>query len=165
MSRFNPLCPSSLQGTLESAKLRALRAKNVIPCQRALCAYVPTCLRALCAYVLTCQRALRGYVLTCLVCLRAHVPTCFACSRTHMPCVLTCSCANAPCALTCSRGNVLVFMPVFSVSLPLLLKLYRLLVRFKSLITAFAQWREFIYKPSLLITCRLERREYRWDAY
>ena len=37
---------------IESAKLRALRAKNV----------------------LTCQRALRAYVLTCLACLRANVP-------------------------------------------------------------------------------------------
>ena len=37
----------------ESAKLRALRAKNVLACQRALRADVLTCLRALRAYVLT----------------------------------------------------------------------------------------------------------------
>ena len=49
---------------LKSAKLRVIRAKNVITCQRALR-----------AYILTCQRALRAYVLTCL---RAHVPTCLA---------------------------------------------------------------------------------------
>ena len=40
--------------SLESAKLRALRAKNVFACQLALRAYVLTCLRALRAYVLTC---------------------------------------------------------------------------------------------------------------
>ena len=45
----------------KSAKLRALRAKNVPACQRVFCAYVLTCQRDLCAYVLTCQRALRAY--------------------------------------------------------------------------------------------------------
>ena len=50
---------------IESAKLRALRAKNVLPWQRALCAYVLTCQRALRAYVLTCQRALCADVVTC----------------------------------------------------------------------------------------------------
>ena len=39
---------------MESAKLRALRAKIVLPCQRVLR-----------AYLLTCQRALRAYVLMC----------------------------------------------------------------------------------------------------
>ena len=96
----------------ESAKLRDLRAKNVLTCQRALHAYVPTCLAFL----------------------RAHVPTCFA----------------------CSRANVLVLTSLLSVSLPLLLKLHRLLIRFKSLITVFPQQREFIYQPSLLIMCRLK---------
>ena len=79
----------------ESAKLRALRAKNVLTCQRALRAYVLTCQRAFCAYVLTCQRALRASVLPCqLLCvlacqlalcaLRADVPTCLACfARLH----------------------------------------------------------------------------------
>ena len=37
----------------ESAKLRALRAKNVLACQRALRAYVLTCLRVFHAYVPT----------------------------------------------------------------------------------------------------------------
>ena len=50
---------------LESAKLRALRAKNVLACRRALRAYMLTCQRALRAYVLTCQSALRAYVLMC----------------------------------------------------------------------------------------------------
>ena len=49
----------------ESAKLRAMHAKNVLTCQRALCDYVLTCQRALRAYVLTCQRALCAYVLKC----------------------------------------------------------------------------------------------------
>ena len=74
-----------------------------------------------------------------LTCSRANVPCVFTCSRANVPCVLTCSRANVPCVLTCSRTNVLVLMPLFSVSLPLLLKLYTLLVRFKSLITVFPQ--------------------------
>ena len=49
----------------ESAKLCALRAKNVLACQSVLRAYVLSCQRALHAYVLTCLRALRAYVLTC----------------------------------------------------------------------------------------------------
>ena len=49
----------------ESAKLRALRAKKVLPCQRALRAYVLTWLRALRAYVFTCLRVLRACVLSC----------------------------------------------------------------------------------------------------
>ena len=52
----------------DSAKLRALSAKNVF----------------------TCQTALRAYVLTWLTCLRAHVPTFLACSRVNVPWVLTC---------------------------------------------------------------------------
>ena len=40
---------------MESAKLRALRAINVLTCQRALRAYVLTRQRALRPYVLTCQ--------------------------------------------------------------------------------------------------------------
>ena len=89
--------------SVESAKLRALRAKNVFTCQRALR-----------TYVLTCQRVLRGHVLTC-------------------------KCASAPAVITCPRVNMLVLKPLFSVSLPLVLKLYTLLVRFKNLITVFPQ--------------------------
>ena len=59
----------------ESAKLRALRAKNVLACQRALRAYVMMCQRALRAYVLTYKRALRAYVLTCQRALHAYVLT------------------------------------------------------------------------------------------
>ena len=74
-------CPTVFQEVLqklacvleESAKLRALRAKNVLACQRALR-----------AYVLTCQHALRAYVLTCLECLRAHVSTCLASLRARL---------------------------------------------------------------------------------
>ena len=44
---------------------------------------------------------------------------------------------KVPCVLTCSRANVLVLIPLFWVSLPLLLKLYTLLARFRSLITVF----------------------------
>ena len=59
----------------ESAKLRALRGKNVLTCKRALCAYVLTCKHPLRADVLTCQRALGAYVLTCQRVLRARVLT------------------------------------------------------------------------------------------
>ena len=61
---------------LKSVKLRVIRAKNVITCQRALRAYVLTCKRALRAHVLTCQRVLHTDLLRCLTCPRAHVPTC-----------------------------------------------------------------------------------------
>ena len=46
--------------SVESAKLRAPRAKNVFTCQRVLRAYVLTCQRALHACVVTCQRAMRA---------------------------------------------------------------------------------------------------------
>ena len=76
----------NLNNDNESAKLRALRAKNVLTCQGALRAYVSTS-----------QRALHAYVPTCLACLRANVscvPTCLACLRAHVPCVLTCQRAS-----------------------------------------------------------------------
>ena len=56
----------------ESAKLRALRAKNV----------------------LTCQRSLRAHVQTCLVCLHANVPCVLTCSCAKLSCVLTCQHAS-----------------------------------------------------------------------
>ena len=64
----------------ECAKLRATCAKNMLTCQRALCAYELTCQRVLRAYVptyqracvLTCSRALRPYVLKCQRALRAN---------------------------------------------------------------------------------------------
>ena len=49
----------------ESAKLRALYAKNMLTCQRALHAYLLTCQCALHTHVLMYQRALHAYVLTC----------------------------------------------------------------------------------------------------
>ena len=73
---------------LESAKLRALRAKKVLTCQRALRAYVLTCQHALRADVLTRQSALRPLMVTCQLSLSAYVPhvsTCSACSCTHVP--------------------------------------------------------------------------------
>ena len=67
----------------ESAKLRALRAKNVLTWQRVLRAYVLTYWRTLSVYVLTCQ---------CDLVLR--------CSRTNVPCVLTCLRVNVPSSIT-----------------------------------------------------------------
>ena len=82
----------------ESAKLRHIHAKNVLTCQRALCAYVSTCQCALCAYVPTCQRDFRACVFTCqsalrayvLTCLSVHVPTCHAYLRAHVPICVAC---------------------------------------------------------------------------
>ena len=88
----------------ESAKLRALRAKNVLTCQHVLC-----------AYMLPCQHALRDHVATCLACLstnmpyvltcsHAQVPTCFACltySRAHVSMCIPCALASVPWVLTC----------------------------------------------------------------
>ena len=68
---------------IESAKLCATRAKNVLTCQRVLRAYVLTCQRALRAYVLTCQRALRAYVLTRQRVLRAYLLKCQRALRTN----------------------------------------------------------------------------------
>ena len=88
----------------ESAKLRALRAKNVFTCQPAFY-----------AYVLTCQRAFRAHVPARHVCqraFRAQVPTCHACLRTNVPCVPTCleclclSRVSIPCVLMYSHVNV-----------------------------------------------------------
>ena len=56
----------------ESAKLRALRAKNVFTCQPDFY-----------ADVLTCQRAFRAHVPA------PCVPTCLPCSGTNVSCVLT----------------------------------------------------------------------------
>ena len=49
--------PVTIYSILESAKLRTLRTKNVLTCQRALCAYVLTCQHVLRAYMLTCKYA------------------------------------------------------------------------------------------------------------
>ena len=60
--------------TAESAKLRALRAKNV----------------------LTCQRALRAQLSTCLGCLRANMPYLLTCSRGNVPCGILCPSISMP---------------------------------------------------------------------
>ena len=84
----------------ESAKLYTLRAKNMLWCQRALYAYVPTCPACLCAHVPTCLASLCGHVPTCLPCLCAHVLMCLACSRANVSCVLPCLCVNVPSSVT-----------------------------------------------------------------
>ena len=86
----------------ESAKLRAMRAKNVLTCQRALCDYVLTCQRALRAYVFTCQHALRVYVLTCERAFRAYVLTCQRALRAY---VLTCQRALCVYVLKCQHAS------------------------------------------------------------
>ena len=128
--------------------MRALRAKNVLTCQRALCAYVLTCQRALRGNVpyvlkfsrvnvswvltcLTCQHALRTYVLTCQRVLRAYL---LMCQHTLNPLFGT------VCVTTWSPASKLVLIPLFSVSLPLLLRFYTRLVKFKSLINVFPQY-------------------------
>ena len=117
---------------------RALRA-YVLTCQRALRAYVLMCQRALRALVPKCQRTLSIYVphvSTCLACLCTHVTTCLASSSAQVP---TCIYSIAwhglhDHVITCQHPS---FDALFSVSLPLLPKLYTLLARFKSLISVF----------------------------
>ena len=87
-----------------SSKLHATYTKNMLTCQRALCAYVLTCQCVLRAYM--CSHANVPCVLTCS---RANVPCVLVCSRANMPCVLTCSSANMPYALTCSLPCVLTY--------------------------------------------------------
>ena len=82
----------------EPAKLRALRAKNVLRCHSAL-----TCLRA---HVLMCLVGSRALVLTCPAYSRGNVPCMLTCSRANVFCVFTCSRANVLCVLTCSRANL-----------------------------------------------------------
>ena len=117
------------------------------------------CSRADVLYVLTCRRALCACVLTCLAYLRAHMPTCFACSRAHIsPCIAS-LCAHVQTWIASPRAHMptyleslafnglryhvitcqhalppqeVVLMPLFAVSMQLLLELYTLLVRFKS---------------------------------
>ena len=92
----------------ESAQLRALRAKNVLTCQRALRALVLTYQRALGAHVLKFQHAL------------SSIPQMAYAPRDQLPSCLACL--------------VSILMSLLAVSLPLLLKLYTLLVRFDNLI-------------------------------
>ena len=87
---------------VESAKLRALRSKNVLNGQRAFRAYVLTCKRVLSAYVLTYQRASHSYVLTYQRVLRDHMLTCQCVLRAYVLICLACLRYNVLCALTCS---------------------------------------------------------------
>ena len=97
---------------------------NVICVSRA---HVPTCLECLLPHRSTCLACLSTRVSTWLARSPDHVPTCleslalygFAWSHDHL--------------LTCLASSVGSFDATFSVSLPLLLKLWTLLVRFKSL--------------------------------
>ena len=136
-------------------------------CLGCLRTHVSTCLACLRGNVscrLACSRA---NALSILTCSRAIVSCVLTCSSASMPCALLCSLVNVFCVLSCSRASVswvltcltccyavsslphmacvirityrhaLVLMPHFSVSLPLMLKLYTLLVKFNSLINVF----------------------------
>ena len=95
---------------VKSAKLRALRAKNMLTCQCTLLAYVLTCLTCSRAHVPTCLACLRAHVRMCVACLRAHVPTCLACLRAHVQACFACSLAHVPMCLECLSAS-LVNMP------------------------------------------------------
>ena len=107
---------------------------NCVPC------VLKTCSRADVPCVLTCSavnvpcvlRFSRADVPSVLKWSRANVPCVLTCSHANVPCVLRCSRADVPCVLAYSRAKVLVLMP-------LLLKLYTLFVRSKSLKTVFPQ--------------------------
>ena len=94
---------------VESAKLRALRARNMLACQRALRAHVPPCLACLLALVLG---ALRAYVPCFLMCSRAYVLCVLRCLRANVTCVLKCSGVNALSSITLilfiSNPNLLI---------------------------------------------------------
>ena len=97
----------------ESAKLHALRAKNMLTCLTYLHAHVPMCLACSCvlrAYMLMCQRALRAYVLMCQRALLAYVPMylaclCLTCQRALRAYLLSCQCALHAYVLMCQRAS------------------------------------------------------------
>ena len=141
----------------ESAKLQALGAKYMLMYQGGLLADVLTCQRALRIYMLICQRALWSYVLTCQRDLRAYGLTCKRSLRTLVLTMLPPLSAyvtylsmwlSFPSQGFCVHvitwqhdlppQKVLLMRP-FLVLLPLLLKMYTLLVKFKSLINVFPQ--------------------------
>ena len=74
----------------EFGKLFALRTKDVLTCQGALCAYVLSCQFVLHTQVLTCQDTLHPYVLMCQWVLCAYVLTC-----QHVLCAYVCTCQRA----------------------------------------------------------------------
>ena len=104
-----------------------------------------------------------AHVLTCFACSHAHVPACLQCLRAsclNMPCMLMYLYVQVAFMLTCSSDNmpwvpcltqldwrrdhlptclssVSSLMLLFSISLPLLVKLHTMLVRFKSLMKVF----------------------------
>ena len=119
---------------------------------------------ALLAYGLTCRGALRmcsrANVLCVLSCSCASVLECLRASCLNMPCMLMYLCAQVVCMLMCSSDNmpwvpcltqldwrrdhlptclssVSSLMLLFSISLPLLVKLHTMLARFKSLMKVF----------------------------
>ena len=95
-----------------------------------------TCSRANVPCVLTCSRANLPYVLMCLASLPAHVLTCLARLCVLRPYLLTCQRVLRAYVLMWQRAS---FDATIFSSLPLLLKLYTLLVRFKSLVIVFPQ--------------------------
>ena len=149
---------------------RALRAYRLTS-QRALRAYMLTYQRASRAYVITCQSALRAYVVTCQ---RAYVPTFLACLRAYClralrPYVFTCQRVFRAYVFMCQRvsfgATIFSFTAVSAEVVHTVSKVqlfnYSRIQLVKSSIIVFPQYREFIYKPSLLIICRLDKREYR----
>ena len=103
--------PGQTLHLLDSAELRAHHAKNVITCQRGLCAYMYTRQRALNTHMLTCQYTLRAYVLVCLTSLHIYVLTCQRALNAYMLIqeralyahVLTCQRALPYYVLMCKR--------------------------------------------------------------
>lgn len=109
----------------------------VVTCSRVTVSGVLMCLRAKAPWVLNClcQHDLRTYVLTCQHAMQTHLLTCqhTLSSLPHTACVTTSSPDNMPSCLLSS------FDATFSASLPFLLKLYTLLIRFDNLIDVFPQ--------------------------
>ena len=131
-------------------------------------AHVPACLACLCDHV----HANVNWVLACLMSHHAlcgyvpHVSSCLACLGTDMSRYLASSRVDFPRCFECLafqglRDYVVIYqhaLPAFSVSLPFLLNLYTLLIRFENLIKVFPQELEFIFNPRLLIIFRLNSR-------
>ena len=105
-------------------------------CVACLHVHLPTCLACLCAHLPKCLACSHANVPGVLMWSRANVSWVLMCSRVNVPCVLTCSRTNVPCVLTCQRARF--DATIFSFT-AISQKLPTLLVRFKSLITAFPQ--------------------------
>ena len=127
--RFDRRCDGSVNSLKTCARTKVF---YLLTCSRANVPWVLMCSRANVPWVLTwltCQHVLRAYVLTCQHGLRAHVLTCQHAlgPLPHTACVTMITYQHA------LPTQKVVLMPLFSVSLPLELNLYRLLVRFKNL--------------------------------